>query len=880
MKQLILIFFQTLIPILVFSQSGTIDFNLLSNNNYNQTINGGNGITAEVIYSGSSDGTQSPVDIIDYRPSTNGAEFTIGCVPSIKSNGQPDNLEGLFVVHDYLSTQAALDGNYFISRFSEPLCDVEFKLVDLTSPGITGTYPSAAQAVYNDQVIITGIDADGNTVVPTISIISRGVVELNPNCTYTANIGNSDLDFCASDQVVDGNRAYVNGGAAEVYCNIGGCLTGVYFNSMDVQVDFNGVCLSEVSIQYNNNNDRNTLHVYESNNSDLTCNNLLLGADQQPQAILFEDYDYASVSRGIISGSVLADINNDDDGENPLGDVTITLYLDSDGNGVLSVSELLAGPALIDSDGDGMPDDQAITQSSNVDGSYTFNGVPAGNYIIIETDPSGYFSVQDGDISVDDTVDDVINSNDNDNAIPITLLAGEEDGGNNFIDEESGSISGVVSADSDNDGDELNMGDPEELLSNITVTLYADTNGDGVLSVAEFNAGPALIDANGDGNPNELAMTTTDVNGNYSFSGISPGNYIVVETDPNNYASVYDGDDITDSGTSTDQVDGFNNNSIPATIDAGEVDTGNNFVDEKAGLISGTVYLDEVDNGTVDKTSGVDAITMSLLESDGSPVLDSDGIPITATTNASGYYEFLNVPPGNYLVEIGSTPNSLTYENDDMIDGAEDEEENDGSTINGRIPVSVGVGTQETDSTNDFVTSDFILPVELISFNAFKQDNGNLLKWSTSSEIDNQEFNILHSVNGKDYRMIGKIIGQGTTEFVSDYEYLDRAPSNGSNFYQLIQVDFNGNESVMGIKHIKNTKEARISVYPNPVVSKINISGFEKGMKIFIVNQAGKVVNSTNDSTSINIEDLTNGIYFIRIYDEEKLVLTEKILKL
>ena len=56
-------------------------------------------------------------------------------------------------------------------------------------------------------------------------------------------------------------------------------------------------------------------------------------------------------------------------------------------------------------------------------------------------------------------------------------------------------------------------------VPNATVYLHADANNDNVV----------------DGGP--LATTTTDANGNYKFSGLAAGNYIVGVLIPNGYTS-------------------------------------------------------------------------------------------------------------------------------------------------------------------------------------------------------------------------------------------------------------------------------------------------------------------------------------------------------
>jgi uncharacterized surface anchored protein len=85
-----------------------------------------------------------------------------------------------------------------------------------------------------------------------------------------------------------------------------------------------------------------------------------------------------------------------------------------------------------------------------------------------------------------------------------------------------------------------------------------------------------------------VASTTTDSNGGYQFTVVSPGDYVVVETnapafpiDVSDYDTKGDGD-VSDSDTTVD-------NSVGVTLKPAEVDEGNDFVDSAKGTISGIV---------------------------------------------------------------------------------------------------------------------------------------------------------------------------------------------------------------------------------------------------------------------------------------------------
>jgi len=122
-----------------------------------------------------------------------------------------------------------------------------------------------------------------------------------------------------------------------------------------------------------------------------------------------------------------------------------------------------------------------------------------------------------------------------------------------------GQISGTVQVDNNKD----EKGD--EPISNVTLFLIEDVNGNGIV----------------DGGETVYLTTTTDVNGFYRFTEVPQGCYVIVELQPNGLDDVSD-EDVTNPGNvdmdgSNDPVD----NLIPVCITAGEYDDGNDFVEQQ-----------------------------------------------------------------------------------------------------------------------------------------------------------------------------------------------------------------------------------------------------------------------------------------------------------
>ena len=356
----------------------------------------------------------------------------------------------------------------------------------------------------------------------------------------------------------------------------------------------------------------------------------------------------AAAIPGSISGTVTEDTNNDGAGEVPIAGVTVQLFADTNG--------------------DGQPDGAAIaTTTTGTDGSYRFDDLQPGNYVVVETQPNNFTDVTDGDST--EPGDDVANGSTLDNIIPVGVVSEEEDTGNDFVEVAvPGAISGTITEDTNGDG----SGD--DPIAGVTVQLFADTNGNGLP----------------DGNA--IATTTTGINGSYSFSNVAPGDYVVVESQPANFDTVTDGD-TTDAGD--DIANGSTtDNLIPVSVNPAETDTGNDFVEEQFGSLSGTVLADTNNDGVGEDP--IANVTLTLLDAAGNDV-DSDpntsGVqPTTTTTDSNGNYSFTGLAPGDYQV-VETQPAGFDSVSD--VDGANN------NIIGDETPITV-VGGENTPG-NDFV---------------------------------------------------------------------------------------------------------------------------------------------------------------------------------
>ncbi len=102
---------------------------------------------------------------------------------------------------------------------------------------------------------------------------------------------------------------------------------------------------------------------------------------------------------------------------------------------------------------------------------------------------------------------------------------------------------------------------------------------------------------------------------------------------------------------------------------------------------------------------------------------------------------------------------------------------------------------EECDLYN-YTQTDYMVPIELIAFDAHGEDHGICLTWSTATEIDNLGFHIYRATDysGEFIRINEAMIpGAGTSFTQQDYTVSDDQLSNSvPYFYRLVSVDSTG----------------------------------------------------------------------------------------
>ncbi len=112
------------------------------------------------------------------------------------------------------------------------------------------------------------------------------------------------------------------------------------------------------------------------------------------------------------------------------------------------------------------------------------------------------------------------------------------------------------------------------------------------------------------------------------------------------------------------------------------------------------------------------------------------------------------------------------------------------------------------------------LPITLESFTGYVENDSHYLEWITSSEINNDYFELQRSVDGLTYEVLTTVEGAGTTSDKQFYDYVDRSPVFGKNYYRLVQVDIDGTRydegDIILLENANQLERLDYKMYPNP----------------------------------------------------------------
>jgi lysophospholipase L1-like esterase len=208
--------------------------------------------------------------------------------------------------------------------------------------------------------------------------------------------------------------------------------------------------------------------------------------------------------------------------------------------------------------------------------------------------------------------------------------------------------------------------------------------------------------------------------------------------------------------------------------------------------------------------------------------------------------------------------------------------------MNGSIDLPFTYSTDSASFYNRFMIvfrSATVLPLSVTSIKAYKKATGVQVEWKVSSESGAKEYMIEKSADGRAFSYAGTVAAIGNNNADMSYEWFDRIPVQGDNFYRIKAIGVTGSVNYTNVVKVNFAGKAQlVSIFPNPVRSgqfTIQLEGLEKGnYTIKVLDQLGhevfvKAINITSVAMSEDVRLAANvsaGIYTILISNDKNVV--------
>jgi len=336
----------------------------------------------------------------------------------------------------------------------------------------------------------------------------------------------------------------------------------------------------------------------------------------------------------------------------------------------------------------------------------------------------------------------------------------------------------------------LNAGDVStgnDFLDTLPVTIgnlvWMDNNRNGVQDANEPGVPGVtvnLLDASG----NVVATTTTAADGTYMFT-VMPGEYSVqfdTATLPANTVITVAGNGAENVNSDADQNGMTRTTGILLAGDS-DLDLDMGIYNQLAGF-GDTVWVDLNNNGLHDEPLndnglvGVD-VNVYTVDADGNETLVD-----TTTTGPNGFYQFVDLPAGDYLVRV------------DQDDIDRDAYPLSSTPMMWNITLLPG----EFNADVDFGVLPNVTAIDLLAFSATKSAAGVSVQWTTASETGTLGFNLYRSagIDGARVQIGSLIVAQNSLNGANYTQNDSSALADGTYYYWLNEIDLSAKSTEYG----------------------------------------------------------------------------------
>ena len=167
-----------------------------------------------------------------------------------------------------------------------------------------------------------------------------------------------------------------------------------------------------------------------------------------------------------------------------------------------------------------------------------------------------------------------------------------------------------------------------------------------------------------------------------------------------------------------------------------------------------------------------------------------------------------------------------------------------------------------------------ILPIELLTFTAEPDGDVVDLKWSTTTEINNNYFTVEKSKDAYEFEPVQIIAGAGNSSQIRNYQTVDAKPYDGISYYRLKQTDYDGrstNSQTVSVDFRKQKDE--FTIYPNPATEDVILVYYcqkASATNVRVLDLKGQLVYSMKTESNkgmnkldLDLPELDAGVYVV-----------------
>lgn len=215
-------------------------------------------------------------------------------------------------------------------------------------------------------------------------------------------------------------------------------------------------------------------------------------------------------------------------------------------------------------------------------------------------------------------------------------------------------------------------------------------------------------------------------------------------------------------------------------------------------------------------------------------------------------------------------------------------------TVVGSAGVTVGStvlapGVSDPLGTNQSATTTVLVeaptPVTLAAFHAKPSGSNAALEWVTTAERNNAYFDVLHSLDGTTFEVIGQVTGNGTSSQRHTYAFTHQTPDPARiHYYRLRQVDFDGAYQLSPIKSVQFDAYVGIalSAYTDPArnvraLVDYGDEGLAAAATLSLIDLSGRplaaqplLLRKGKNQVTFPATGLSSGLYLVRLENQTR----------